>query len=75
MYGAEGKIVRAARLWGAEEALLEKLEDAVYTYLPDRALHRSQVAAARSQVDEAAWDRRVDRGTGDEPRAGRLLRA
>jgi predicted ATPase/DNA-binding CsgD family transcriptional regulator len=55
MYGAEGKIVRAARLWGAEEALLEKLEDAVYTYLPDRALHRSQVAAARSQVDEAAW--------------------
>jgi predicted ATPase/DNA-binding CsgD family transcriptional regulator len=55
MYGAEGKIVRAARLWGAEEALFEKLEDAVYTYVPDRALHRSQVAAARSQLDEAAW--------------------
>ena len=55
MYGAEGKIVRAARLWGAEEALLEKLEDAVYTYVPDRALHRSQVSAARTQLDEAAW--------------------
>jgi predicted ATPase/DNA-binding NarL/FixJ family response regulator len=55
MYGAEGKIVRAARLWGAEETLLEKLEDAVYTYVPDRLLHRSQVAAARSQLDEAAW--------------------
>jgi non-specific serine/threonine protein kinase len=55
MYGAEGKIVRAAHLWGAEEALLEKLEDAVYTYVPDRALHRSQVVAARSQVDEVAW--------------------
>jgi non-specific serine/threonine protein kinase len=55
MYGAEGKIVRAARLWGAEEAVLEKLEDAVYTYLPDRALYRSQVAAARSQLDEAVW--------------------
>jgi predicted ATPase/DNA-binding CsgD family transcriptional regulator len=55
MYGAEGKMVRAARLWGAEEALLEKLEDAVYTYVPDRALHRNQVAAARSQADEAAW--------------------
>jgi predicted ATPase/DNA-binding CsgD family transcriptional regulator len=55
MYGAEGKLVRAARLWGAEEALLEKLEDSVYTYVPDRALHRSQVAAARSQLDEAAW--------------------
>jgi predicted ATPase/DNA-binding CsgD family transcriptional regulator len=55
MYGAEGKIVRAARLWGAEEALLEKLEDAVYTYVPDRSLHRSQVSAARAQLDEAAW--------------------
>jgi DNA-binding NarL/FixJ family response regulator len=55
MYGTEGKIVRAARLWGAEETLLEKLEDAVYTYVPDRGVHRSQVAAARSQVDEAAW--------------------
>jgi non-specific serine/threonine protein kinase len=54
-YGAEGKIVRAARLWGAEDALLEKLEDAVYAYVPDRALHRSKVAAARSQLDEAAW--------------------
>jgi predicted ATPase/DNA-binding CsgD family transcriptional regulator len=51
---AEGSIVRAARLWGAEETLLEKLEDAVYTYVPDRALHRSQVAA-RSELDEAAW--------------------
>jgi predicted ATPase/DNA-binding CsgD family transcriptional regulator len=55
MYGAEGKIVRAARLWGAEETLLEKLEDSVYTYVPDRSLHRSQVSAARAQLDEAAW--------------------
>ena len=55
MYAAEDKIARAARLWGAEEALLEKLEAAVYTYVPDRSLHRSQVAAARSQLDEAAW--------------------
>jgi predicted ATPase/DNA-binding CsgD family transcriptional regulator len=55
MYGAEGKIVRAARLWGAEETLLEKLEDATYTYVPDRSLHRNQVADAGSQLDEAAW--------------------
>jgi DNA-binding NarL/FixJ family response regulator len=55
MYGAEGKIVRAARLWGAEETLREKLEDAVYTYVPDRALHRSQVAAVRSQLDGGTW--------------------
>jgi non-specific serine/threonine protein kinase len=55
MYAAEGEIACAARLWGAEEALLEKLEDALYTYVPDRALHRSQVAAARSQLDEGTW--------------------
>jgi DNA-binding CsgD family transcriptional regulator len=52
--GAEGRIVRAARLWGAAEALLEKIE-AVYTYVPDRSINRSQVAA-RSQIDEAAWE-------------------
>ena len=56
---AEGSIARAARLWGAEEALLEKIETAVYTYVPDRSLHRSQVSASRSQMNEetfaAAW--------------------
>jgi non-specific serine/threonine protein kinase len=52
--GAEGLIVRAARLWGAAAALLEKIE-AVYTYVPNRSLHRSQ-AATRSLVDEAAWE-------------------
>jgi Bacterial regulatory proteins, luxR family len=51
--GAKGRIVRAARLWGAAEALLEKIE-AVYTYVPDRSLHRYQLAA-RSQLDEAVW--------------------
>jgi predicted ATPase/DNA-binding CsgD family transcriptional regulator len=70
MYGAEGKIMRAARLWGAEEALLEKLEDAVYTYLPDRALHRNQVAAARSQVDEAAWTAAWTEGRAMSPQQG-----
>jgi predicted ATPase/DNA-binding CsgD family transcriptional regulator len=54
--GVEGAIVRAARLWGAEEALLEKIEAAVYTYVPDRSLHRSQVAAVRPLIDEAAWE-------------------
>jgi predicted ATPase/DNA-binding CsgD family transcriptional regulator len=57
--GDEGRIARAARLWGAEEALLEKLEAAVYTYVPDRSFHRSRVAAARArlgkQAFEAAW--------------------
>ena len=56
---AEGMIVRAARLWGAEEALLEKIEVGVHTYVPDRALYRSQVEAARARLGkgafEAAW--------------------
>ena len=52
--GAEGRIVRAARLWGAAEALLGKIE-AVYTYVPNRSIHRSQVAA-RALIEEAAWE-------------------
>jgi DNA-binding CsgD family transcriptional regulator len=56
---SEGRIVHAARLWGAEEALLERMETAVYTYVPDRSLHRSRVATARARLDkeafEAAW--------------------
>jgi predicted ATPase/DNA-binding CsgD family transcriptional regulator len=54
--GMEGRIRRAARLWGAEEALLEKIEAAVYTYVPDRSLHRSRVAVARSQLHEEAFE-------------------
>jgi predicted ATPase/DNA-binding CsgD family transcriptional regulator len=56
---AVGMIARAARLWGAEEAMLEKIEVGVHTYVPDRSLHRRRVAAARAQLDEeefeAAW--------------------
>ena len=50
-----GRIVRAARLWGAEEALLEKIEVGVHTYVPDRSLHRSQIAAARVRFGEEAF--------------------
>ena len=53
--GAEGRVVRAAHLWGAEEALLEKIEAAVYTYVPDRSLHQSHVAAAQARIGEEAW--------------------
>jgi len=42
-----GRIVSAARLWGAEEALLERIEVGVHTYLPDRTLHENQIDAAR----------------------------
>jgi predicted ATPase/DNA-binding CsgD family transcriptional regulator len=54
--GVEGRIVRAARLWGAEETLLENIEAAVYTYVPDRSLHRTHVAAARHRLDEEAFE-------------------
>ena len=53
--GAQGRIVRAARLWGTAEALLEQTGVGAYPYTPDRSLYQSQVSAARSQLDEAAW--------------------
>jgi DNA-binding NarL/FixJ family response regulator len=53
---SEGAIARAARLWGAEEALLEKIEVGVHTYVPDRSLHRSQIAAARARLGEGAFE-------------------
>ena len=52
---SEGRIVCAARLWGAEEALLEKIEVGVHTYVPDRTLYQSQIVAARLQLDATAW--------------------
>jgi hypothetical protein len=55
--GAEGRIVRAARLWGAAEALLEQTGVGASPYAPDRSLYQSQVGAARSQLDEASWTR------------------
>jgi ATP/maltotriose-dependent transcriptional regulator MalT len=60
--GAEGRIAHAARLWGAEEALLEKSEAAVYTYVPDRSLHRSHVAAAHARLDEEAFEAAWEEG-------------
>lgn len=63
--GAEDRIVRAARLWGAAEALLEKIE-AAYAYVPDRSLDRNQVVA-RSLIDEAAWEAAWAEGRTMEP--------
>jgi DNA-binding NarL/FixJ family response regulator len=52
---SEGRIVRAAHLWGAAEALLEKIEVGVHTYVPDRSLRQSQIAAARARLGEEAF--------------------
>ena len=53
---SEGRQVRAARLWGAAEALLEKIEATAYIYAPDRSVYQDQVSAARAQLDEEAWE-------------------
>jgi predicted ATPase/DNA-binding CsgD family transcriptional regulator len=52
---SEGRLVGAARLWGAAEALLEKIEVGVHTYVPDRSLRQSQTAAARARLGEEAF--------------------
>ena len=53
---SESRQARAARLWGAAEALLEKIEAAAYIYAPDRSVYEYQVSAARAQLDEEAWE-------------------
>ena len=35
----QGRLVRAARLWGAAQALLEAIESTAYIYAPDRSIH------------------------------------
>ena len=55
---SKGALVRAARLWGAAEALLEAIEVAAYPHAPDRSLRRREVAAARARLDDdPAWTR------------------
>jgi predicted ATPase/DNA-binding SARP family transcriptional activator/DNA-binding CsgD family transcriptional regulator len=53
----ESRLERAAGLWGAAEALLEKIEVAAYIYAPDRSVYQGQVSAARARLEEAAWQR------------------
>src|SRR5215213_10260193 len=52
---SEGSLACAGRLWGAAEALLEKIEVTAYIYAPDRSVYQGQVRAARACLDEAAW--------------------
>ncbi len=53
---SEGGVERAARLWGAAEALLEEIEATAYPHAPDPSVHEARVSAARSQLDDAAWE-------------------
>ena len=52
---SDDRLVQAARLWGAAEALLKRIEVTALPYAPDRSLYQRQVAAARARLDEEMW--------------------
>ena len=53
---SKGALARAARLWGAAEALLESIEITAYPHAPDRSLYQRDVAAARARLGENEWE-------------------
>jgi len=54
--GARGEARRSARMLGAAQGSMEEAGATVYNYyMPDRALYERTLAAARAQLDEAAW--------------------
>jgi tetratricopeptide (TPR) repeat protein len=70
--GAKGNAGRAARLWGAAEALRE---DAGAPNSPvDLPVHERNVAAARAQMDETAWEEAWGRGCGHDAGGSYRLR-
>jgi len=52
---AGDELERAARLWGAAEAILEDIEVISYPFAPDSALRERRVAEARARVDKRTW--------------------
>jgi predicted ATPase/DNA-binding SARP family transcriptional activator/DNA-binding CsgD family transcriptional regulator len=58
--GALGEADRAARLWGAAEAA--RADTGIVLPPGDRALHEPHLAAARSRLGEAAWERALTEG-------------
>jgi DNA-binding CsgD family transcriptional regulator len=58
--GAEGETIRAARLFGAAEALMEAIH---YRLVPqERAVLEPYRASVRSRLGEAAWEKAVAEG-------------
>jgi DNA-binding CsgD family transcriptional regulator len=54
--GAQGEAERSARVLGAAEGSMGEAGAPVYNYyMPDRALYEGTLAAARTQLDDAAW--------------------
>jgi non-specific serine/threonine protein kinase len=58
--GSRGQLLRSARLWGAAEALREAM-GTVFTPLELRT-YRPYIAAARAQVEDAAWEAAWQKG-------------
>ena len=53
---AEDAPERAARLWGAAEAILEGIEVISYPHVADRSFNDEQLASARGSLDRRAWE-------------------
>jgi hypothetical protein len=53
---SEDRPERAARLWGAAEAILEQVEVIAYPHATDRSFNDRQLAAAREDLDERTWE-------------------
>ena len=54
---SEGRLERAARLWGAAEAIFQAIEVVAYPYATDRSLRDHQVATARERLNQETWTR------------------
>jgi non-specific serine/threonine protein kinase len=55
--GADGESHRTARMLGAAEGSMKEAGASVYNYyMPARTLYERTLAAARSRLDEAAWN-------------------
>lgn len=69
VFGAGGETVRAARLWGAAEALQEALGLPRLRDLPTRYDYEGRLSAARRLLDEKTWSSAWDEGRALTPEA------
>lgn len=63
--GSQGRPIRAARLWGAAESLLEAIGSMLTAM--ERHFYEPYIAAARARLDEAAWEAAWEEGKAMTP--------
>ena len=61
VYGSRGADIRAARLWGATEALYQNIGGRLQDFTPWRAVE-ARLAAVRSRLGDAVWEETLDKG-------------